>query len=147
VAGSGIEQRDVGARTFGVLAFLLFLAVSWSSYHLWPFYVFDMYSTADHDRSSRVVALDERGGVHEIGAFSAWRCRGLSAADLSAPRADCPDTDHVDASDRERLWWLTTSADPGQGAGVHDLLLVRRTWRFDDPSNPHDCPLTRCRAR
>ena len=137
-----------GARwRVAALSFGTFVAASLGVYHLYPFYVFDMYSDV-YDDANRIIAVDASGAAHELDAYAVLRCEGAPDAAWLAPPG-CPETQRYAVRDRYAAGALrarATSGDAG-AAPLEPVVIARRIWRLGpDGVSALDCPLQRCQG-
>lgn len=137
---------------FGVLCALSYLVLSWIvrvdmvrgtqiASLVYPFDTFSMYSTLPGDRSSHLLARDERGDVHTITSFRSFDCD----APLDSRASACGAGATIQYLDDDLVDYI--QAHPG--AGPWRVEIIRRTWRVvaGQPPRPSgDCVITACRA-
>jgi hypothetical protein len=136
--------RDVGT-TLSVLVAAAYVGVSFGVHHLFPFFVFDMYTHVP-DVSSRLLGEEADGTVHDVAWYGRWDCPGpVDVMSESAPCSRDGHTSHardLEASDALRRG--ATSLPDGP-----QVTLVRRIVRVDGPdpdSTATDCVIATCRA-
>ena len=125
----------------------VYLLVSRGVLNLFPFTVLEMYSTRSEPSSSRILALDASGGVHEVNTLQAFRCEDELTPENSHCPAEMPRYSHIDYVDRDLIAHLRAHLGTGEEPAGETFTLVRRVWRLDvSPVSHEDCVLTRCRA-
>ncbi len=139
-------RPHVAALLSWFIAVAYFL-VSRGVQNMFPFTVLEMYSGRSEPSSSRILAIDERGGVHEVNHMDAFRCDD----DITPEQSHCPDPErhyyHIDYVDRDLIDHLRSHPGTGQEPSAEPFTIVRRVWQLDAPSVSHeDCVLTHCRA-
>jgi len=119
-----------------------YVGVSFAVRNLYPFSVFDMYSSI-RTSASRIVARDGRGQLAEVQRFEAWSCGG--PVDTSPAKCGAPGSYfYVPYLDEEAAGYVAGHA----GAGGTPVEVVRRIWWLDQPGAPRttDCVLQQCTA-
>jgi len=144
IASSITGKLPGSGTTVALFVTFVYVAVSFGVHHLFPFFVFDMYTSVP-DRSSRLIARQADGTVHDVAWYSRWDCPELPV--LRGPGARCQEGAISNARDSEALATLRRSSGPvPEGAPV---ALVRRTVRVDVPNpeaSAQDCVVVECRA-
>jgi hypothetical protein len=135
-------------RALVLCVLVLYCGVSFAVKNLYPFSVFDMYSS--HVASaSRVLARDAGGRAAEVTRFDGWQCD--APVDVSAARcAALPRFDYTPYKDEELAGWVRQHAAPPTSpppASAAPVDLIRRIWRLTpDGDRVEDCLLHHCRA-
>lgn len=128
------------------MAFFGYFAISRVVENFFPFSVLDMYSTADTETASRILARDASGHAYEVDHFDHWTCPAPLHPEARAC-ADSGDVNTISYVDREAAIYLDHHRGrAGEGAPVD---VVRRRWHLSDRAGPpsfDDCPLLHCQA-
>ncbi len=134
------------ARFAAAIALLGYLLIARAVLNLYPFSIFNMYSSEPLASASRIVARDPDGAVFEVDEYTRWRC---PAAPDIAPTA-CPASwpfYYIPYLDREAAAHIA-----GHTADDHHatpVTVVRRIFRLSDEPGPpviEDCVLRECHA-
>ena len=115
-------------------------------HNLYPFSIFNMYSTERVDSASRIVARDPDGVAREVDEYEAWHCPAPPDIDPTACPASWPFY-YVPYLDREAATHIERHA--GVDPRARPVTVVRRIFRLSDASGPppiEDCVLQNCRA-
>lgn len=139
----GKTGASTGA-TVALVAAVVYVAVAFAVHHLFPFFVFDMYTRVP-TRASRVLGKEADGTVHEVGHYTRWDCPPLE--DIQGGKGPCSEWRVSVARDGEAMEVLRRRA-----ASLPDaprVELVRRNVRLDVPNpdaSASDCVIAVCRA-
>jgi hypothetical protein len=130
--------------TVALLVALVYGGVSFGVHHLFPFFVFDMYTFVPH-HSSRVLGKEADGTVHDVAWYGKWDCpRPIDLEGAGAPCSEWRISHARDLEARDALRRGATSLPSGP-----PVTLVRRVVRVDGPapdSTTMDCVIAECRA-
>ncbi len=142
-----MSGRPLSAMRLSWLIAAAYFLVSRGVENLFPFTVLEMYSWRSEPSSSRILALDERGGAHEVNRLASFRCDD----DITPEKSHCPEPGHhyysIDYVDRDLIDHMRSHPGTGQEPSAESFTLVRRVWQLDvSPVTHADCALTRCRA-
>jgi hypothetical protein len=142
----GLAGRAFLLRFIAVLAFLGYVATSRAVLHLYPFSIFNMYSSERVSTASRIVARDATGAVHEVDELTDWDCDAPPDLEPSACPRSWPFY-YIPYLDREAAAHVAAHAAKNPDAAP--VAVIRRIFRLsEEPGDPviEDCVLSRCRA-
>lgn len=144
--------RFAGPTRFGVLCFLVYVAVAWAvrfdtrngprnASLVYPFESFSMYSSITAPVVSRLLVRDDAGQVAWIEDFTAFACEVVPVV----PGGPCepPRGARIGYLDRDAAQYIRTHP----GGGPERVEIVQRTWelpRGRPLGPPRDCVVTRC---
>ncbi len=140
----GWRRPDIGA-TVALLVAAAYVGVSFGVHHLFPFFVFDMYTHVS-DRSSRLLGKEADGTVHDVSWYARWDCPpSLDIVSNSAPCGEGRVSHARDLEASDALRHGATSLPDGPA-----VTLIRRVVRVDGATPPDstasDCVIAHCRA-
>lgn len=141
LAASGPRQR---VAAFQVMLVLSYIATSQGVLHLFPFSLFDMYSSSGDESAARTVVLDAEGRAQELDSFVDWACDG--PVDPSAER---PFGNERGTSEAYLEHDFAHHIVNHRGEGGDPVRIVRRVYSFDANGRLlwEDLPVLSCTAR
>jgi hypothetical protein len=141
------RARDITTAA-GALIVVIYLVTSFEIGERYPFARFRMFQDLP-GASSRVIAREPSGDVHEIARYVDWHCPAVDEVRFDGPDQPCPMAGSYPELDQRMAGWVRDHSADGDTPG-NSVDIVRRTYFFPDrwgPAEHHDCVLLTCRAR